>query len=79
MDYEDIRRCLTDCRFTDHARREMEAESLGVIRVDEVLQVLEIGEIIEEYSQGYTVPQLPGPRADRPGEAAPRGLCSDSR
>ena len=49
MDYEEIRRCLADCRFTDHARREMETEPLGVIRVDEVLKALEVGEIIEEY------------------------------
>lgn len=51
MDYEEIRRCLDDCRFTDHARREMEAEPFGVIRVDEVLEVLESGEIIEEYPE----------------------------
>jgi len=51
VDYEEIRRCLADCRFTDHARREMEAEPLGIIRVDEVLQALERGEIIEEYPE----------------------------
>ena len=49
MNYDEIRRRSADCRFTDHARREMEAEPLGVIRVDEVLRALEAGEIIEEY------------------------------
>jgi hypothetical protein len=49
VDYEEILQCLADCRFTDHARREMESEPFGVIRVDEVLHALETGEIIEEY------------------------------
>src|SRR5574341_922610 len=40
MDYEQIRQCLANCRFTDHARREMEAEPFGVIQVNEVLRVL---------------------------------------
>src|SRR3989337_1343331 len=31
MDYGEIRRCLVSCRFTDHTRREMEAEPLGRI------------------------------------------------
>jgi hypothetical protein len=46
MDYAEIRRCLPNCRFTDHARREMETEPLGTIRVEEVLQALDTGEII---------------------------------
>jgi len=49
MDYAEIRRCSVNCRFTDHARKEMEAEPLGRIRVEEVLQALDTGEIIEEY------------------------------
>lgn len=56
MDYESIRQCLANCRFTDHARREMEAEPLGIIQVDEVLQVLESGEIIEEYPEDKPYP-----------------------
>ena len=32
-----MRECLVDCRFTDHARHEMEIEPFGVIRVDELL------------------------------------------
>lgn len=56
MDYEEIRRCLADCRFTDHARREMENEPFGVIRVDEVLHVLETGGIIEEYPEDVPYP-----------------------
>lgn len=56
MDYEEVRQCLADCRFTDHARREMEADPFGVIRVDEVLGVLETGEIIEEYPQDRPYP-----------------------
>ena len=50
MDYAEIRRCSVTCLFTDHARKEMETEPLGRIRVEEVLQVLDAGEIIEEYS-----------------------------
>jgi hypothetical protein len=49
MEYTEIRQCMVACRFTDHARREMETESFGPIRVDEVLQALDSGEIIEEY------------------------------
>ena len=56
MEYESIRQCLANCRFTDHARREMEAEPLGIIQVDEVLQVLESGEIIEEYPEDTPYP-----------------------
>lgn len=51
MDYEEVRQCLADCRFTDHARREMETEPFGVIRVDEVLRALATGEIVEQYPQ----------------------------
>jgi len=47
MEYAEIRQCMVACRFTDHARREMETESLGLIRLDEVLQALDTGEIIE--------------------------------
>ncbi len=34
----------------------MEAEPLGIIRVDDVLQALETGEIIEEYPQDQPYP-----------------------
>jgi len=56
MDYAEIRRCLPNCRFTDHARREMETEPLGTIRVEEVLQALDTGEIIEEYANDKPYP-----------------------
>lgn len=56
MEYQEIRQCLGDCRFTDHARREMETEPLGLIRVDEVLQALETGKIIEEYPEDAPYP-----------------------
>ncbi len=56
VDYEDIRRGLDGCRFTDHARREMETEPFGIIRVDEILTVLETGEIIEQYPQDEPYP-----------------------
>ena len=49
MDYKYIRLCLGNCRFTDHARREMESEPLGVIHIDELPEALESGEIIEDY------------------------------
>jgi len=51
MTPDDIRQCLVGCRFTEHARREMEGEPLGVIHTDEILQVLGSGEIIEEYPE----------------------------
>lgn len=56
MDYGEIRLCLTNCRFTDHARREMEAEPFGIIHVEEVLQALDTGEIIEEYPEDKPYP-----------------------
>lgn len=56
MEYAEIRQCLAECRFTDHARREMETESFGVIRVDEVLQALDTGEIIEQYPEDWPYP-----------------------
>ncbi|MBI3325442.1 MAG: DUF4258 domain-containing protein [Nitrospinae bacterium] len=40
---------MAHSHFTDHARREMEEEPLGRIHVDEMLQALDAGEIIEEY------------------------------
>ncbi|MBI5411525.1 MAG: DUF4258 domain-containing protein [Nitrospirae bacterium] len=49
MDYAVIRRALAGCRFTEHARREMEGEPLGIISAAEVLEALAGGEIIEEY------------------------------
>jgi len=54
--YQEIRQCWGDCRFTDHARREMETAPLGLIRVDEVLQALETGKIIEEYPEDAPYP-----------------------
>lgn len=56
MNYANIARCLAHCHFTDHARREMESEPLGRIRVDEILQALETGEIIEEYPDDQPYP-----------------------
>lgn len=49
MDYSEIRQCLANCLFTDHARKEMEEEPLGRITVVELLHALSVGEIIEEY------------------------------
>ena len=49
MDYADVRHCLVSCWFSDHARREMESEPFGTIQVKEVLQVLDRGQIIEQY------------------------------
>ena len=49
MDEAEIRRCAANCRFTDHARKEMVEERLGRIQVEEVLQIIETGEIIEQY------------------------------
>lgn len=49
MDYAEIRSCVVDCRFTDHARREMDEEPLGRIHLEEVLQAIEAGEMIEQY------------------------------
>jgi hypothetical protein len=51
MDYEEIRKYLDNCYFSEHARREMEAEPFGIIRVDDVSYVLRTGEIIEEYPE----------------------------
>ena len=56
MDYPEIQHCLGECRFTDHARREMEAEPLGRIGVEEVLHALETGEIIEKYPNDKPYP-----------------------
>ena len=56
LNYGEILRCAADCRFTDHARREMETEPFGAIRVDGVLQTLQAGEIIERYPQDKPYP-----------------------
>jgi hypothetical protein len=56
MQYDTIRRCVPGCRFTDHARREMDTEPLGRIEVNEVLEVLDSGEIIEEYPDDVPYP-----------------------
>jgi hypothetical protein len=47
MNEAEVRRCATNCRFTDHARKEMDEEPLGRIQVEAVLQSIEAGEIIE--------------------------------
>lgn len=56
MDYEIIIETLTGCVFTEHARREMESEPYGVIRVEDVVQCLRTGEIIEEYPDDRPYP-----------------------
>jgi len=56
VDYGEIRSCLENCRFTEHARREMQSEPLGLIRVEEVLEALNAGEIIEEYPDDQPYP-----------------------
>lgn len=56
MNYDAIRRSLPGCRFTDHARREMDTEPLGRIGVEEILAVLDSGEIIEEYREDIPYP-----------------------
>jgi hypothetical protein len=58
MNYSEIRQCLANCRFTDHARKEMEEEPLGRIRVVELLHALSVGEIIEEYPQDKPYPDI---------------------
>lgn len=56
FDYSTIKRCAAQCRFTEHARQEMEGEPFGAIRVEEVLQSLEAGEILEEYPEDFPYP-----------------------
>ena len=41
MNEAEVRRCAANCRFTDHARKEMDEEPLGRIHVEEVLQIIE--------------------------------------
>lgn len=56
MNYDAIRRCIPGCRLTDHARREMDTEPLGRIVAEEILAVLDSGEIIEEYPDDVPYP-----------------------
>lgn len=56
MDYGEIRSCLANCLFTHHAQDEMQLEPFGLIRVDEVLEALNAGEIIEEYPDDQPYP-----------------------
>jgi hypothetical protein len=56
MDYAEIRQCSANCRFTDHARKEMDEEPFGRISVAELLHALSIGEIIEEYPEDKPYP-----------------------
>ncbi len=58
MDYSEIRQCLANCRFTDHARKEMDEEPLGRISVMELLYALGSGEIIEEYPEDKPYPSV---------------------
>ena len=41
MDETEVRRDPANCRFTDHARKEMDEEPLGRIHVEEALQIIE--------------------------------------
>ena len=56
LNYSEILQCAAACRFTDHARREMETEPFGAIQVDEVVGALQAGEIIERYLQDRPYP-----------------------
>ena len=56
MDETEVRRCAANCRFTDHARKEMDEEPLGRIHAEEVLQIVETGEIIEQYPDDKPYP-----------------------
>ena len=56
MDYSGIRQCLANCRFTDHARKEMSEEPSGQITVAELPHALGVGEIIEEYLEDAPYP-----------------------
>jgi hypothetical protein len=56
VDYEIIVETLAGCVFTEHARREMESEPYGVIGVQDIVQCLQSGEIIEEYSNDRPYP-----------------------
>lgn len=56
MNHDTIRQYVQGCRFTDHAHREMETEPLGRISVDEILEVLDSGGIIEEYPDDRPYP-----------------------
>ncbi len=54
MDISKIRkRSKSHVKFTDHAREEMANEN---IRVDDILKVIDTGEIIEEYSDDKPFP-----------------------
>ena len=59
MDYAIIVATLDRCVFTEHARREMESESYGIIQIDDVVQCLRSGEIIEEYPDDRPYPSCP--------------------
>lgn len=82
MNYDAIRRCAQGCRFTDHARREMEAEPLGLISTDEVMAVLDAGEIIEEYPDDVPYPSclvFGRTRAGRPLHVVCAPVTEESR
>ncbi|MEK7476808.1 MAG: DUF4258 domain-containing protein [Candidatus Coatesbacteria bacterium] len=49
MDILAVKQCLGKLKFSNHSRLEMERESRGIIKVDEIVQALDVGEIIEEY------------------------------
>jgi len=82
VDYDLIRQRLGECRFTDHARQEMEAEPLGLIPVGDVLASLEAGEIIEEYPEDTPYPSclvLGRPPDGRPLHVVCAPVPSESR
>jgi YgiT-type zinc finger domain-containing protein len=54
----------------------MDTEPLGLIHVEEVLQVLHVGEIIRNVFGRHPLPELPHFREDRRGATAAHCLCS---
>lgn len=53
-----IRKCFLENRvlYTQHAREEMRSEELGLIKEQEVFEVVQTGEVIENYEDDKPYP-----------------------
>ena len=57
-DIQLIRACLSNLRFSSHAKEEMLYEETGIIHRSEITEALINGEIIEEYHEDKPYPSV---------------------
>lgn len=58
IDIKLIRQCLSNLKFTPHAKEEMLYEEYGIIHRNEITEALINGEIIERYAEDKPYPSV---------------------